>query len=69
MSAPAITETAALPPLVTKERAAELLDVSPDTIRRMISRGEIRARRIGPRLLRIETASLFEGLPLIGGAR
>lgn len=51
---------ATLPPLITIELAAEVVCCSKDTIRRMITRGDIRARRFGPRLLRIETASLFD---------
>lgn len=58
-------ETSTLPPFIRIEAAAEMLDCSPDTIRRMISRGEIRARRIGRKLLRVETASLLEaGAPI-----
>lgn len=33
--------------------AAQHFGVSPDTIRRMISRGEIDGRRFGPRLIRV----------------
>lgn len=44
----------------TIQKAADLLDVSTDTIRRMISRGEIDARRFGPRLIRVNLASIIE---------
>ncbi len=54
-----ILEPGNLPPLISLATAAELLDCSTDTIRRMIARGEIRARRVGKRLLRIESASLL----------
>jgi len=45
--------------------AAERFKLSPDTIRRMISRGEIEARRFGPRLIRVNLASIESaGTPL-----
>ena len=37
---------------------ATLLGVSPKTVRRMISRSELEARRIGPRLVRVTLASV-----------
>ncbi|WP_265076621.1 helix-turn-helix domain-containing protein [Gordonia polyisoprenivorans] len=43
---------------MTVDRAAELLDVHPRTIRRAIERGEVRARYFG-RCLRVETRTLF----------
>lgn len=61
-STPSIFNPGNLPPYITIARAAELLDASVDTIRRMKARGEIRARKFGPRTLRIETASLFPEL-------
>lgn len=57
MSIPTI---AALPPLVTIERTAELLDCSPATVRRMISRGEINAVRLRARMVRVVTESIFD---------
>jgi excisionase family DNA binding protein len=36
------------------QTVAEYLAVSDDTIRRMIARGDIPARRFGPRLIRID---------------
>ena len=44
-------------PLAVGE-VAELLSVSPDTVRREVSRGQLRALRIGRRLLRIEPAEV-----------
>ena len=38
--------------------AADIYQVHPRTIRRMISRGEIIARRLGPRLIRVDLASV-----------
>lgn len=42
----------------TIAQAASALDVSRDTIRRMIARGEIYAERIGPRLVRVDLDSI-----------
>lgn len=41
------------------QEAADHFSVSPDTIRRMISRGEIEARRFGPRLIRVHLGSIL----------
>jgi excisionase family DNA binding protein len=47
------------------DEAARTLDVDKATIRRMISRGEIEARRYGPRLIRVNMLTLAEaGQPL-----
>ncbi|MDP9026435.1 MAG: helix-turn-helix domain-containing protein [Actinomycetota bacterium] len=49
----------------TVREAATLFKVSDKTIRRMISRGDIRAERIGPRLIRVDLNSLESiGRPL-----
>ncbi|KZE65742.1 hypothetical protein AWM60_10350 [Micrococcus aloeverae] len=37
---------------------ARALNCSPDTVRRMIARGELRAYRYGPKLIRIDPADL-----------
>ena len=42
----------------TIAQAAERFGVSAKTIRRMISRGEARAERIGPRLVRVDLCSI-----------
>lgn len=42
------------PNLWTISDAAEYLGCSTDTIRRMIARGELKAYRYGPRLIRID---------------
>lgn len=45
--------------------AAAFLKVNPRTIRRMITRGDIYAERVGPRLIRVDLASLDRiGKPL-----
>lgn len=38
--------------------ASALFKLSPDTIRRMIGREEIEAKRFGPRLIRVNLASI-----------
>lgn len=42
----------------TISQAATALGVSRDTIRRMITRGEVYAERIGPRLVRVDLGSV-----------
>jgi excisionase family DNA binding protein len=46
------------PQWVSISAAASSRGVHPDTIRRAIARGEIEAERFGPRLIRINPASL-----------
>jgi excisionase family DNA binding protein len=43
---------------ITIADAAERLRMNHKTVRRMITRGEIEAKRFGPRLIRINPASL-----------
>lgn len=45
-------------PSLTITEAALYRGISVSTIRRMISRGELRAYRIGPRIIRIDPADL-----------
>lgn len=54
----------------TVQQAAEILQTSPKTIRRRIADGTLDARRLGPRLIRVNPASLVDfGSPLTyGGA-
>lgn len=50
---------------VTIADAATRLDVHKDTVRRMITRGELVAQRFGPRLIRISAHSVTQaGRPL-----
>ncbi|MDG4665139.1 helix-turn-helix domain-containing protein [Mycobacterium sp. 236(2023)] len=59
------TTTHELPPHVSIQQAATWLDVDPKTIRRYIAAGTISAKRIGPRLIRVERDSLAAfGRPL-----
>ncbi|MFE4469052.1 helix-turn-helix domain-containing protein [Leifsonia sp. NPDC056824] len=54
-----------LPAWITVREAAEHKRVDVKTIRRYISAGLIKAERVGPRLIRVETASLNNlGRPL-----
>lgn len=47
-----------LPARPTIQQAAEYLNVDPKTVRRYISRGLLKANRVGPRLLRLERESV-----------
>ncbi|BBY82010.1 helix-turn-helix domain-containing protein [Mycolicibacterium pulveris] len=56
--------------LITITQAAEMLAVDPRTIRRWIAQGRLKARRIGPKLIRVELASVEAmGQPVGGGSR
>lgn len=53
----------------TIQDAAQHYSLSTDTIRRMISRGEIEAKRFGPKLIRVNLESIEAAArPIIGGA-
>ncbi len=43
---------------LTIPQTAEYLQCSNDTVRRMISRGELKASRFGPRMIRIDPLDL-----------
>lgn len=45
-------------PLLTLKQAAMWLNTSETTVRRMIARGDLRAYRFGPRLIRIDPSDL-----------
>lgn len=51
----------------TIRQAAEQYSISEKTIRRRITDGTLKARRIGPRLIRIDPASLTQLGMGIGG--
>jgi excisionase family DNA binding protein len=64
--------TAALPKrhLLSQQAAAEYLGVTERTIRNYVSRGQLRAYRVGGRLVRVDQADLDELLrpiPTAGG--
>ena len=48
-------------PYLTVESAAALLDCHPDTVRRLIANGDLKAYRVG-RLIRIKPADLDRAL-------
>ena len=59
-----------LPEWGTIQQAADRYKVSAKTVRRLIARGEIEAKRFGPRLIRINLASLEQAgrsLQYVGG--
>jgi excisionase family DNA binding protein len=62
------TDTESLPARVSVNRAAAYLDVSHRTVRRYIADGQLRATRIGPRLIRIDRESLLKLATPVGGA-
>lgn len=55
-----MTSEPAAPVLVSVRRAAELLDVSVDTVRRLIAAGDLDAVRLGYRTLRVPVSSLSQ---------
>lgn len=64
-AAPAATS----PAYGTIAEAADRLQVSGKTVRRYIAAGRLTAVRIGPRLVRVDLASLERLARPIGGAR
>lgn len=57
-SRPRAVSAPALEPQYTLRQAADVLAVGESTIRRMIARGDLRAYRYGPRVIRIDPADL-----------
>ncbi|WP_339950041.1 helix-turn-helix domain-containing protein [uncultured Albimonas sp.] len=55
-----MTDVNPRPATVTPNEAADMLDISPVTVRRYYKEGLLRGRKIGTRLIRIETASVDE---------
>ena len=53
-------ELQALPPMPDVNQSAVALNVHPNTIRRRIRDGTIRAYKVGPRLIRVDRESLIE---------
>jgi excisionase family DNA binding protein len=48
--------------LLTLEEAARFLKVSPDTVRRMVRRGQVHGMKVGRRSLRFTTQGLLSDL-------
>lgn len=53
---------------ISLQRAAEELDMSVKTVRRYIAAGRLKAYRVGPRVIRVDAASLEELRRPIGTA-
>lgn len=53
------TQHDTLPPWVTISQTALYLSISERTTRRLIASGDLKAKRIGKRLLRIDRASVL----------
>ncbi|GAA3211159.1 helix-turn-helix domain-containing protein [Microbacterium terregens] len=51
-------EASAEPQWGSVAEAARHLEVNPATVRRMIDRGDVYAERVGPRLIRVDLASV-----------
>lgn len=47
------------PPMMDVDYAAMILGLNPDTLRRMARRGDVPARKVGPRLWRFEKNALM----------
>ena len=60
---------AATPAAYTMNGVAEQLGVSRETVRRMIARGELRAYKVGPKLVRIDPADVAKVMRPIGTPR
>jgi excisionase family DNA binding protein len=56
------------PEWVSLDKAAQRLDCSRQTLRRMIAAGEIPAYRVGKRLLRVDMNDLLRRVPTAGSA-
>lgn len=57
-----------LPPNPTIRQTAEFFGVDDKTVRRWIAQGRLTAYRVGPRLIRIDRASIVKLASPIGGA-
>jgi excisionase family DNA binding protein len=61
--------TQPLPPQPDIRQTAAYLGVDPKTVRRYIASGYLTAYRIGPRLIRVDRASILKlGSPIRGAA-
>jgi excisionase family DNA binding protein len=60
--------TRALPPQPTIKQTAEYFGNDPKTIRRWIAQGYLTAHRVGPKLIRVDRASILKmGSPIGAG--
>jgi excisionase family DNA binding protein len=63
-----ITTRADLPLNPTLKQAAEFIGVDVKTVRPWIAQGRLTAYRVGPRLIRVDRASILKLASPIGGA-
>jgi excisionase family DNA binding protein len=56
------------PARLTIREAAVYCDVHPDSIRRWIRSGRLKANRVGPRLIKIDRVELDKVIESIGGS-
>lgn len=56
------------PPLISLTEAAQRVGVAPNTLRRWVAQGLVPARRVGPRLIRIDPADLADLVRVIPAA-
>lgn len=61
-------KTPTLPSMLSMTETADLLGLSERTVRRYIASGQLRAHRLGPRMIRVERESVAGLLRPIGGA-
>jgi excisionase family DNA binding protein len=54
------TNKAPLPPLPSVKQAANYVGVDPKTVQRWISQGRLSAKRIGPRLIRLDRDEVLQ---------
>lgn len=60
----------ASPSVITQAEAADRLGVTDRTIRRWVAEGRIRAYRVGPRLVRVDSGdvdAMLAPIPTFGG--
>jgi len=60
--------TEALPKWVSVQQTGDYLGVDQKTVRRYIASGRLTARRVGPRLIRIDRDSILKMMRPVGGA-
>lgn len=61
-------KSSALPSMLSMSETAHVLGLSERTVRRYIASGQLRAHRLGPRMIRVERESVSGLLRPIGGA-
>jgi excisionase family DNA binding protein len=62
-------ETETLPKWASIKQTADYIGVYESTVRRYIAAGRLTARRVGPRLIRVERDSILTMMRPVGGVR